>query len=341
MNMLCHSNDRVAGDQPLVSIIIVTFNNASVIKNCLLALREQSYRNAEVIVVDNDSADSTVRIIENFPDVKLVEAGINLGFTGGNILGLSHIQGELIVLLNPDTEPSPVWLEQLVHGMETDQQLGLCASKLIVYGTDIIDSAGDGSTTTGRGFKRGEGKDSSLYNTLEYVFGACGGAVMLRRELIADIGFLDNDFFLIHEDTDLNFRAQLAGWKCLFVPKAVVYHKVRSSIGIMSDMAVYYSVRNSRFVWVKNMPIKLILKYLHHHIIQEIGSFLYFCIKHRKWRAYWHANIDFIKLLPGMIKKRKQVMRLKKITDSELEEKLFAITDKQLFREKLSKILNE
>jgi GT2 family glycosyltransferase len=340
MNINCHVDVGPTAGQPLVSIIIVTYNSASVLENCLSALCEQSYHNYETIVVDNCSTDTTVDIIGKFPGVRLVQAGNNLGFTGGNILGLTHARGEFIVLLNPDTEPCTMWLAALVRGIVSDSRVGICASKLIVHGTDMVDSAGDGITTTGRGFKRGDGQAGDLFNQQEYVFGACGGAMLLRRALIAEIGFLDDDFFLIHEDTDLNFRARLAGWQCLFVPEAVVYHKVRSTIGVMSDLAVYYSIRNARFVWVKNMPLKLLVKYLHHHVVQEIGSFIYFCLKYRKWRAYWRANIDFLRLLPLMLRKRRQVRKLKKITDRELEKWQLSLFSRQLLGEKLYKIIH-
>jgi len=337
--MFNHTNSIIEKEKPSVSIIIVTYNNIAVIESCLLALREQSYKNFDTIIVDNDSVDTTISMVANFPEVKLIQAKKNLGFAGGNILGLSHAHGELVVLLNPDTEPCAMWLEALVKGMNVDNKIGLCASKLIVYGTDMIDSAGDGCMITGRGFKRGEGENTNLYSELDYVFGACGGAVMLRRELIDDIGFLDDDFFLIHEDTDLNFRAQLAGWKCLFVPSAVVYHKVRSSIGIMSDLAVYYSVRNARFVWVKNMPIGLMFKYLPHQIIQEIGAIIFFVIKHRKINAYLRATWDSIIMFPLIFKKRRFVMQKKRISNCQLETILTQLFQPKLFKQKVKKLL--
>jgi hypothetical protein len=326
--------------QSLVSIIVVTFNNESVITACLEALSKQSYQKYEVIVVDNCSQDATLDMVEAFSYVHLIRSKNNSGFTGGNILGLQQAQGEFIVLLNPDTEVSLTWLEELVNSMRSNPNIGLCASNLLVFGSNITDSAGDGCTTTGRGFKCNEG-ERQQYGQNTYVFGACGGAVMLRRKLIDEIGFLDDDFFLIHEDTDLNFRARLAGWACLFVPKAIVYHKVRSSIGHMSNIAVYYSIRNARFVWVKNMPSALLLKYFHHHVIQELGAFIFFCVKHHKWSAYWQANVDFFKMLPKMLKKRREIKLLKKITNAELEKMLTPVFEYDFLKSKLQKLLQQ
>lgn len=324
--------------QSLVSVIIVTYNNDNVIRECLKALLHQTYKEFEVIVVDNASQDTTIDIVHLFPDFLLIKSEDNLGFTGGNILGLQYAKGDYIALLNPDTEVCSEWLQVLVKNMAESSHVGICASKLLVYDSGLIDSAGDGCITTGRGFKRGEGKENKLYSNQEDIFGACGGAMLIRKEMIEQIGFLDNDFFLIYEDTDLSFRAQLAGWKCLFIPDAIVYHKVRSSIGNMSDLAVYYSIRNAHFVWVKNMPFQLICKYLHHQIIQEIGSFAFFVIRHKKIGIYFRANFDFIKHLPRLLSKRRKNLKLKKITNRELERILTPLLQSQVLIAKIKKL---
>jgi GT2 family glycosyltransferase len=322
-----------------VSIIIVNYNGLSTILDCLKSLERQTETDYEVIVVDNASVDGSVATIQSqFPEVKMVTLKENRGFTGGNIEGLRHATGIYICLLNPDTEVTNNWLKSLVQGMDRHPEVGICASKLLVHGSRQIDSAGDGCTTTGRGYKRGEGQNCSFYTSEEYIFGGCGGALLLRKTMIDQIGFLDDDFFLIYEDTDFNFRAQLAGWKCLFVPSAVVYHKVRSSIGTLSDLAVYYSIRNARFVWVKNMSTRLLIKYFHHHLVQEIGSIVYFCLKHQKWRAYFRANVSFLSLLPKMIKKRRAIMENKKVSDRELEQILTPLFQPGLLRQKIRKV---
>lgn len=321
------------------SVIIVNYNGETVIGECLEALLRQSEENFEIIVVDNDSKDGSVAMIkQRFPSVALVPLERNLGFTGGNIEGLRRAAGKYICLLNPDTEAANDWLERLVAAMDQHPEAGVCASRLMVYGTDIVDSAGDGCAVTGRGYKRGEGQPGLNYQTAEPVFGACGGAMLIRRKVIDRIGFLDDDFFLIYEDTDFNFRVRLSGWQCWYEAGAVVYHKVRSSIGAMSDQAVYYSVRNARYVLIKNMPLRLILKNLLSHLVQEAGCFLYFVVKHGKWRQYINANIAVIGMLPRLLKKRKKVMALKRIADCELETMLTPVWNKDFFRQKWQKL---
>ena len=139
-----------------------------------------------------------------------------------------------------------------------------------------MNSAGDGLTTAGVGFNRGLGQNAAQFDASEPVFGACGAAVLYRRRMLEEIGFLDEDFFLYDEDTDLNFRAQLAGWKCIYVPSAVVYHVANATAKRLSDLHVYYHTRNLEFVWMKNMPLGLMLRFAHHKVIQELGSFVTF-----------------------------------------------------------------
>jgi len=147
------------------------------------------------------------------------------------------------------------------------------------------------------------------------VFGACAGAALYRRTMLEEIGFFDEDFFLIHEDTDLNFRAQLAGWKVLYVPTALVHHKVNSSIGRMSDMAIYHGLRNSALVRVKNVPFQIFIRCLPEFIIGMITEFIYFVVRHRKLGLYAKAKIDAIKLLPKMLKKRRLIMKNRRVSN--------------------------
>ena len=324
-----------------VSIIIVTYNNETVIEACLQALTAATDLTlAEVLVVDNASQDATRDLVCRYSGVRLLESADNLGFAGGNRVGLEAAQGEWLVLLNPDTEVQPGWLEALLAAAAGDPETGIVAAKLLNHGTGCIDSAGDGCLVTGRGYKRGDGCPGTAYSRREYVFGACGGAMLLRRQMLQHIGFLDEDFFLIYEDTDLCFRAKLAGWKCLYEPQAVVLHKVRSTIGEMSDTAVYYSIRNARLVWLKNMPTRLVWKYLPQQMLQELAVFFFFCLKHGKWRPYARAARDCLKGWPQLMAKRRRVQALRVLPDRELESWLTPLFSKDVVREKWKKVWN-
>ncbi len=332
-----------------VSVIIINYNGKKLIGGCLKALERQSFKDFEVIIVDNGSSDSSLCEIQKFlkespiaPLVKLVPLDENFGFTGGNIVGLNNANNSLyIALLNNDAEPERDWLGNLVNAMNNEPRVGVCASKLIVYGTNIIDNAGVEFSAFLKAFNRGEGNKTSSLDTKEYVFGACGGAVLYRRKMIDEIGFLYEDFFLIHEDIDLSFRAQLHGWKVLYIPTAHCYHKVRSSIGKMSDSAVYYTLRNCEFVRIKNIPLSFFLRYLLWFILGTISEFLFFAIKHRYLILYFKAKLDAVKMFPVMRKKRKSILKVKRISNKDLRNITTPLLDKNFLKRKLKKFLFE
>jgi len=188
-----------------VSIIVVNWNGERFLKDCLGALSGQTYANYEIILVDNGSSDNSVCFTrKNFPEVKLVALRENTGFTGGNAAGLEVAVGDFVALVNNDARPEKTWLENLIHPMLEDRTIGIWASKLIVEDPRVLNSAGDGLTTAGVGFNRGLGQNAAQFDASEPVFGACGAAVLYRRRMLEEIGFLDEDFFLSDVDTDLN-----------------------------------------------------------------------------------------------------------------------------------------
>jgi GT2 family glycosyltransferase len=330
-----------------VSIIIVNYNGNGLITECLKALGEQSFKDFEILVVDNGSLDGSADEIRTFleecpmlfPPTRLISLDRNLGFVGGNLKGLDYAVREYIALLNNDTVPEKDWLLSLVGGMDSEGEVGICASKLVNYNSDTIDSAGDGFSTVLNGFKRGEGEKASSYHKKDYVFGACAGAALYRKEMLDEIGFFDDDFFLIHEDTDLNFRAQLAGWRVLYVPTAIAHHKVRSSIGHMSDTAVYYTVRNREFVRIKNVPLYVFLRCLPTLVLGVIMEFFYFGVKHGRPFLYFRAKFDALKMLPAMLRKRKAIMKAKKANYKDLMAIMTPVLEMGFLKNKLKKFV--
>ena len=328
------------------SIIIVTFNNTLTIVDCLRSLSQQTLSCFEVILVDNTTGEESRKVLEStksifkFP-LKILYPDSNLGFPGGNHYGLVHASGKYIALLNPDAIADKNWLEELGKVMEAHPEVGICASKIIASDTDLIDSAGDGYSTSLKGYKRGENETKAKYNNAEYVFGACAGATLYRKRMIEEIGFLDRDFFLIHEDTDFNFRAQLAGWKVFYVPTALVYHKVRSSIGHMSDTAVYYTLRNNELVRFKNVPGNFFLRCFPEFILGLITEFIYFAVKHKHLRQYFKAKKDFLKALPKIKNKRALIMKNKKVSDNYLLSIMTPLWQANFLKIKIVKILND
>jgi len=323
-----------------VSIIVVNWNGERFLRDCLRALSGQSYASCEIILVDNGSSDSSVRFArENFPEVKVVELSENKGFTGGNAAGFEIAQGVFIALVNTDARVDETWLQNLIEPMVRDRSVGICASKLIFTESLTLNSAGDGLTTAGVGFNRGLGGSAADFNSFELVFGACGAAVLYRRRMLDEIGFLDDDFFLYDEDTDLNFRAQLAGWKCAYVPTAVAYHVANATARRLSDLHVYYHTRNLEFVWIKNMPLGIMLRFAHHKIIQELGSFCYLCLRHGKWGPFLKAKRDALKMLPVMLKKRTKIQARKRVPNRYVRSVLSSMFTFGFFRQKMKQLI--
>ncbi len=334
---------------PAASVIILNYNGKEVIGDCLASVSRQVFRDYEVIVVDNGSTDGSDRIVREILDgpvfsgrATFVPLKKNLGFPGGNAEGLKKARGTYIVLLNNDTEPDPLWLKELVLAAQTHPAAGIVASKLVDWKTGRIDSAGDGYTTTLKGFKRGEGEvDRGQYDRMAFVFGACAGAVLYKREVLDRIGFLDEDFFLIHEDTDLNFRAHLAGWKVLYTPTALVRHKVRSTIGAMSEKAVYYTLRNSELMRLKNIPLPVFLLYLPEFLIGTVTEFIYFALKHGHLKLYFRAKVDALRMAPRMLKKRKEITKIRKATNRQIAAIMTPLWEGSVLKGKVKKLIHD
>jgi GT2 family glycosyltransferase len=322
-----------------VSIIVVNWNGSAMLLECLESLCTQSHSDREIILVDNGSTDSSVQLTrQNFPSVKIVELAANMGFTGGNAAGFNHADGEFIALANNDTVLKQSWLENLVRPMLEDQTVGICASKVVFRNGRSINSAGDGLTTGGVGFNRGLGKAATLFSQTEYVFGGCGAAVLYRRRMLDEIGFFDDDFFLYDEDTDLNCRAQLAGWRCAYVPSAVAFHRGNATAVRLSDIHVYHHARNLEWVWLKNIPSGLMFRYAHHKFFQEIGSFCYLCLRHGKWSPFFRAKRDALKMLPVMWRKRRNIQAKRRVPNRYLRAQFLNMFSSDFLGQKLKQI---
>lgn len=308
--------------QPLVSIIIVNWNGAHHLPVCLNALRRQTYRAFEIILVDNASRDNSLALIAtDYPEVQVVALRENRGFTGGNNAGLRAARGEIVALLNNDTEADEHWLAEVVAAFERHPEAGSVASKMKLFDQrDTFHTAGDFYRVDGLPGNRGVWEiDRGQYDREEYVFSACGGSAAYRRSMLDQIGLLDEDFFFSCEDIDLAWRAQLAGWKCVYAPRAVVYHKLKATGG--GTTASYYDGRN--FIWViaKNYPASL-WKINRRLIIRR--QWTLFVAALRAWRgvaarARLRGMLAGLIGLPSMRRKRRAVQALRRVDDAYLQ----------------------
>ena len=248
--------------KPLVSVIIPNWNGVALLRGCLDSLRAQTYPHVEIIVADNASTDDSVPMMRaHYPEVRLVVLPENLGLTGGVNRGIEAASGELVVLLNNDAEADPRWVESLVRAMETHTDTGFAASKMLLFDQrEVLNSAGDTYGLNGLPANRGVWEeDVGQYDEEIEIFGACGGAVVYRKSMLDEIGLMDEDLFMYCEDVDMNWRAQIAGYKCIFVPDAIVYHHLSATGG--GKLASFYTGRNTLLVLAKNYPPALLRRH--------------------------------------------------------------------------------
>jgi len=321
-----------------VAVIIVNWNGKRFLSECIDGLRQQAYREFSVTLVDNGSNDGSVDFVNhNYPEVKTIALTNNLGFAAANNIAIKRIQTKYIALLNNDVVPHELWLQSLIEALESNSETGFAASKMLSYDNPkTIDRAGDAYTRAGAGFLRWRGKSAIGLNKQEWIFGACAGAALYRTLMLKDIGLFDEDFFLLYEDVDLSFRAQLKGYKCLFVPDAVVYHKASSSIVYDSPISVYYSHRNLEWVYIKNMPSILILKTIWLHIIYDIAAFFFFAANGRA-KEFIKAKWDALKGLKRVLKKRRQIQRDRRVD----EDYIWGLLENELFLPRLTRRLSK
>ena len=250
--------------EPLVSIIILNYNGRDYIEECLDSVFKQTYRAKEVVVVDNASKDGSKEILKEkySSDIILIENTANLGFAEGNNIALQRAKGEFIALLNNDAVADSEWLQELIAAANrSDISFGMWASKILFYDDhNLIDTLGHLIYPDGLNRGRGKGEvDSGQYDKEEEVFFPSGCAALYRKKMLDGIGFFDPDFFAYGDDTDIGLKARIAGWKCLYVPTAIIYHHSSATAGRYSPMKAYLVERNRVWILIKYFPLRYIL----------------------------------------------------------------------------------
>ncbi len=312
--------------------IVVNWNGEQLLPECLESLSHQSLDGLEILLVDNGSTDGSLDLVRSrFPKVRLLALSENRGFAAGNNRGIEASSGEFVALLNNDAVADYHWAEHLLAAAH-DSRVGIVASRVLLYSDrERLDSAGDGMTTVGVGYKRGHLVSCGSFASAGSVFGASGCAMLLRRSMLAEIGLFDEDFFLLSEDSDLSFRAQLRGWTCLYAPNAVVYHRLNASIGKFSRSHVFYGQRNVEYVYFKNMPGRLVWKYLPSHLLNAILALLYFGAKGRL-AGYLAGKFDFLKNIRRVLRKRRKIQTQRTVSCAEIDR----ILDRKWLRTRLA-----
>jgi hypothetical protein len=300
-----------------VSIIIVSYNGLTDINACLESIEGQSYKKYEVIVVDCASTDGTPEYIaSHFPHVKLVRSKLNLGYSGGNALGLNYAQGEFVAILNQDVSLDKDWLHELLRGAERHPESGIIASNVLFHDNPrIVNAYGNDVHFTGLVFSRFLG-ESEEHCKEEYLIAPCGAAFIVRREVIDDVGFIDSAFFMEFGDIDFALRVWLRGWKCVIIPTAKAFHKF---VLKMTPRRYFILERGRYLLLLKNFSGRTLALMFPSLMLTEMLTWAYalYCGKDyaiSKIAAYkW-----ILKNLAKTMKKREKVQKLRRIQDKNL-----------------------
>jgi GT2 family glycosyltransferase len=244
----------------LASLIIVNYNGRAELERCLASLLDDSFccQQCEIVVVDNASSDGSAACVgQHFPGVRMIRSGANLGFGGANNLAVRQSTGRFLAFLNPDVTVAPGWLEPLIAALEADPGAGLATSQiLLLQDMRHINTCGNQVHYTGLTLCRGLGEVKGSYPHTEEVTAVSGAAFAMRRELFLELGGFDDAFFMYMEDTDLSWRARLAGHRCLYVPASVIYHDYALHFG---PRKTFYEERNRYQMLLKVLDWRTLL----------------------------------------------------------------------------------
>jgi GT2 family glycosyltransferase len=316
----------------MVSVVVVNLNRKDLLARCLESLWKQTYTDFEVVVVDNGSTDGSPEFLRTLrePRLRVVTLPSNRGFAGGCNAGIAAARGSYIATLNNDAEADPNWLQELVDGIESSPSVGMCASKILFHGDrSRIDKAGHLIYPDGLNHGRGSGEpDRGQFEKKEEVLFPDAAAALYRRAMLDITGAFDEQFFAYGDDADLGLRGRIAGWNCLYIPTAIVYHVHSATAGEFSPMKAFLIERNRIWVAVKTFPPSLLLvspiftllRFAYHAygsllVVGSSGQYAMECSRSQLAlmivKAYWSG----LKHLPQMWNSRRKIRRFARITN--------------------------
>ncbi len=331
---------------PSISVVVVNWNRRELLRSCLRSLASQTVAGQfEVVLVDNGSRDGSAEMAETefghggkLP-LKVIRNETNRGFCAANNQGFAASRSNFIALLNNDAEAEPGWLEELLRAFEGDARVGMAASKILVWeDPSRIDKAGHLIYPDGQNRGRGTGQiDRGQFDRVEEVLWPDGCAAMYRREMIDEIGGFDEDFFAYADDAELGLRARIAGWRCLYMPKAVVRHHRGATLGVRSGARLRLIERNRVLLAVKLFPWSLL--WLNGvYAAARLAAGVWAAARGKgeagriagvggKLEAAWallRAEFEAIVLLPKMLGKRGEVERIRRVPARDVKALLMA-----------------
>jgi GT2 family glycosyltransferase len=277
-------------------------------------------------MVDNASTDGSVGYVtERFPWVKVIGLESNHGFSGGNDVGVEHACGKYVAFLNNDVEVEPTWLSELVEGIEEDEKIASCGSKMLFYERrNYVNHAGGAVTITGAGFDIGfMMEEKKVYNKPKFVGCTSGGAMLVRKGVFCTLGGFDPDYFAYFEDVDFCLRAWEFGYKMMYVPSSIAYHKFGGSFGKKASNArIYYCQRNRLANVIKHFEAKTVIMATAISFAYDTYRILFF-LRHKKYEsanAIIKGSGTFLKGLRTSIKKRSYIQKNRILSDSQIKQ---------------------
>jgi GT2 family glycosyltransferase len=320
-------------NMPGVTALVLNWNGARVVGDCVRSLQAQDYPAVQILVVDNASTDGSADMIRReFPGVRLHVNDKNLGFGGGNNVGIRLAETPYILMCNNDTRIQPDAVRRLVAAMEADSKAGSATPCIILAASGKVDATGIVVCPDGLALGRGRAEAPEALREPAEVFYASDCCCLYRKAMLDDLRLpsgelYDEDFFAYADETDMGWRAQRRGWKSLYVPAAVVYHHHAASSGSVSPFLARLVERNRVWVAVKNFPVWL----LAYGVFWTFYRFFWQgwgALTHRGragamaaerskvemakilLQAYWEALLG----LPKMWRKRRVIMRSGRLT---------------------------
>tara|TARA_B110000014_G_scaffold252558_1_gene231017 strand:- start:828 stop:1877 length:1050 start_codon:yes stop_codon:yes gene_type:complete len=304
----------------LVSIIVLNYNAGKLLIDCIDSLKKSKYKNLEIIVVDNISSDrSHIECKEKFPEIKLIQNQENLGYCGGNNIGIKEAKGEFIVILNPDTIVENNWVEELIFAYEKFGD-GLYQPQILSLNEEnIIQSTGNMLHVFGFGFARDKGKKiSDERGEIEKIGYASGTCLFTTRSVLEKVGLLDEFLFLYHDDLDLGWRAAQIGINSYYVPKSKIFHVESYSLK-WSAKKFYWLERNRKYCLLTHYSKKTYKKMRFSLMLVDLFVWAFYFSK-GFLGAKIKAELDIRKNKKIIEKKYFELEKLKVISDEKLIE---------------------
>lgn len=292
-----------------VSVIVVNWNGRQFLGKCLHSVLAQTYADYDVVVVDNASSDGSPELIRrDFPSVVLIVNERNLGFAAATNTGIRSTSGEYVATINNDAQADPEWLAEVVEAMNSDDSVGMVASKMLFHDRpQVLNSTGISLDCAAIAWdRRGGAVDDPSESSRVEVFGPSAGAALYRRKMLEDVGLFDEDFFMYLEDVDLAWRARLRGWKCIYTPSARVLHVHSGSSLEGSAFKNYHLGRNKIWTIIKNYPSPQCFYFLPLILFYDLASLPYTVLT-RGQLSPLQGRLAALRHFRAVLKKRREI----------------------------------